>query len=64
MGTVNSVLMIVGLLFLIESCLVFFFPKKTMSVVKALLKDSTKAKKAGFIELLVAIALILIAINI
>lgn len=64
MGVASSVLIIIAALLFIESLLVLLFPKKTVSIVKSMLKDPKKARRAGFIELAVVVILVLIAINI
>ncbi len=62
MSLFSSILIVIGLLALIESLAVFIFPKLSTSVAK-LMKDKSKARKAATIEIIVAIILILIGIN-
>ena len=60
----NIVLMTLGILALIESLLVLFFPKLALKTGKVLVKNLKNVKKAGVIGLIVAIILILIGMNI
>ena len=59
----NIILMVLGLIALVESLVVLFFPKWTINIGKMIIKDKSKLRKAGIVELIVAIILILIAIN-
>jgi len=63
MSLFTSILIIIGFLGLLESLLIFMFPKLSTGIVK-LMKDKSKVKKAATIELIVAIILILVGINI
>lgn len=58
----GSVLLILGILALIESLTILIFPKWSISLVKKWSKPKF-LKKAGWIELVIAIILILIGIN-
>lgn len=59
----NIVFMIIGLIALIESMIVLLFPHWSVNVMKKWLKEKS-LKKAGLIELIIALILILIGINI
>ena len=59
----GSVLLILGILALIEGLMILIFPKWTISLVKKWSKPKF-LKKAGWIEVSVAIILILIGMNI
>ena len=63
MGVWGSVLLILGILALIEGLMILIFPKWTISLVKKWSKPKF-LKKAGWIEVVVAIILILIGMNI
>lgn len=60
----NIVLMTLGIAALIESLIVLFFPKWSIRTGKRVLKNMKNVKKASVIELIVAIILILIGMNI
>jgi uncharacterized protein YjeT (DUF2065 family) len=64
MGILNIVLMTLGLIGLAEGMVVVLFPKWTVNIGRLIIKDKAKLRKAGIIELIAAIAIILIAINI
>ena len=59
----GTVLLILGILALIESLTVLIFPKWSISLVKKWSKPKF-LKKAGWVELVVAIILIIIGMNI
>ncbi len=63
MSLFSSVIIVIGFLGLLESILIFMFPKISTGIVK-LMKDRSKVKKAATIELITAIILVLIGINI
>jgi len=63
MAAWGSVLLILGILALIEGLIVLIFPKWTISISKKWLKPKF-LKKAGWIEVVIAIILILIGMNI
>lgn len=56
--------MTLGIAALIESLIVLFFPKWSIRTGKRVLKNMKNVKKASVIELIVAIILILIGMNI
>jgi len=56
--------MTLGIAALIESLIVLFFPKWCIRTGKRVLKNMKNVKKASVIELIVAIILILIGMNI
>lgn len=58
------ILLTIGLLGLIEGLLIISSPKMLQKMAKKFLKDIKKVKKAGIVEIIVSIVLILIAINI
>ena len=60
----NIVLLTLGIAALIESVVALIFPNWTIKIGKALLKNMKSVKKVGVIELIVAIILILIGMNI
>ena len=59
----GNVLLILGILALIEGLIVLLFPRWTISISKKWLKPKF-IKKAGWIEVAIAIILILIGMNI
>jgi len=63
MAAWGTVLLILGILALIESLIVLIFPKWSISLVKKWSKPKF-LKKAGWIELVAAIILILIGMSI
>jgi len=63
MAVWGSVLLILGILALIEGLMVLIFPKWTISLVKKWTKPKF-LKKAGWTEVIIAIILILIGMNI
>jgi len=60
----NIVFLSIGILLLLESIIVLFFPKWTIKTKRMLVKNAKNVKKAGTLELIVAIILILIGMNI
>ncbi len=62
MSVLNAIFFTLGTIALLESAIVFIFPKATTGLVK-IINNKNKIKKAAAIELIVAIILILIAIN-
>lgn len=60
----NIVLLTIGIFLLIESIIVLLFPNWTMKTRRVLVKNVKKVKKAGIVELIIAIILILIGMNI
>jgi len=64
MGVVGIVILILGILILIEGLIVVIFPNWAKKVGRNMLKSKKKLKKAGIIEIIVAIILILIGINV
>lgn len=60
----NIILMTLGIVALAESLLVLFFPKSMMKMGRSWMKNMKAVRKAGFIELIVAIILILIGMNV
>jgi len=56
--------MTLGILLLIESLIVLFFPNWATKTKRVLAKNVKTVKKAGIVELIVAIILILIGMNI
>ena len=63
MAVWGSVLLILGILALIEGLMILIFPKWTINLTRKWLKPKF-LKKAGWIEVLIAIVLILIGMNI
>jgi len=63
MSLFSSVIIVIGFLGLLESLAIFVFPKISTGIVR-IMKDKSKVKKAATIELIVAIILILVGINI
>jgi len=63
MAVWGNVLLILGILALIEGLTVLLFPKWTIGIVKKWSRPKF-LKKAGWIEVIVAIVLILIGMNI
>ena len=60
----NIVLITLGIVALVESLLVLFFPKAMIKIGRSWMKNIKAVRKAGVIELIVAIILILIGMNI
>jgi hypothetical protein len=59
----NIILTVIGLLMLIESVIALFFPKWIIKIGKSLLKNAKTVKKIAWIELIVAIFLIILGMN-
>ena len=64
MGVWNNILLILGILVLIEGIIVTLFPDWSMKFVKSISKSAKKLRQIGFIEIIVALILILIGMNI
>lgn len=64
MGVLSSVLLILGIITLIGSLIILIFPKISMGFMRKISKNPKAVKKAGLIELIVAVILILIGMNI
>jgi hypothetical protein len=60
----NIVLLTIGILLLIESVIVLLFPNWTTKTRRVLVKNVKNVKKAGIVELIIALILILIGMNI
>jgi len=60
----HIVFLTIGILLLIESIIVLLFPNWTTKIRRVLVKNIKNVKKAGVIELVIAIILILIGMNI
>ncbi|MEX0920046.1 MAG: hypothetical protein WDZ69_00505 [Candidatus Pacearchaeota archaeon] len=58
----NIILLTIGILALLEAAFILFFPKRTVKILRFFLKNAENTKKAGLIELAIAIALILVGI--
>jgi len=64
MGVLGTTLLVIGILALIEGSLVLIFPKWMMKFGKKWFFKNTKTlKKVGWIELVIAVILILIGMN-
>lgn len=59
----NIVFMVLGLVALLESLIILLFPDKSINIMKKWLKEKS-LKRAGLIELIIALILILIGMNI
>ena len=64
MGLQSNLIIILGLLMLIESLIALIFPSWTLNFAKKFVKNTKTIKKVGIIELVVALVLILIGMNI
>jgi uncharacterized protein YjeT (DUF2065 family) len=64
MGVLGQVLLIIGILVLLEGLVVILFPKWAMKLGRSFLKNPKKLRDAGIVEIIVAIILILIGMNI
>lgn len=64
MGVFNTAILIIGLLALIEGIIVVIFPNWSRKVGQKMFKNKKNLRKAGFIEIIVALVLILIGMNI
>jgi uncharacterized protein YjeT (DUF2065 family) len=62
--TYEIVLTTIGLLGFIEACIVLIFPDFSKKTAIKMFKSKESLRKAGFIELVVAVILILIGMNI
>ena len=62
--TFEIILTTIGLLAFIESIIVLLFPNFTKKVHQSMYKNSKTLRKAGLLELLIAIIFILIGMNI
>jgi len=60
----NIVLLTIGIFLLIESLIALFFPNWIMKTRRVLVKNMKNVKRAGIVELIVAIILIFIGMNI
>ncbi|MBA7694660.1 hypothetical protein ES703_103273 [subsurface metagenome] len=60
----HIVFLTIGILLLIESIIVLLFPNWTTKTRRVLVKNIKNVKKAGIVELIIAIILILIGMNI
>lgn len=61
--TINTVFITIGILFLIEGIIIALFPKQIQKAGKSLLKNIHLLKKTGIVEIIIALALIIIGIN-
>ena len=64
MGVFASVLFVLGILILIEGLIIIAFPNWSMKSGRRMFKNKQNIKKFGIIEIIVAIVLILIGMNI
>jgi len=64
MGVLSSVLLILGILALIEGLIVLLFPDWTRKVGRSMFKNKKNLRQIGIIEIIAAIILILIGMNI
>ncbi len=64
MGALSTVLIIIGILALLESLIVLLFPNWSIRIGRRWIKNKKNVKKAGLVELIVAIILILIGMNV
>jgi len=60
----HIVFLTIGILLLIESIIVLLFPKWIIKTRRVMIKSMKNIKKAGTLELIIAIILILIGMNI
>lgn len=60
-GTVSAILWTIGALALLESLVVMLFPNWSSKKIRKMASNKKKIRKAGFIELVVALILIAIA---
>tara|TARA_Y100000310_G_scaffold7303_1_gene8004 strand:+ start:360 stop:551 length:192 start_codon:yes stop_codon:yes gene_type:complete len=59
--TTSTIILVLGILVSIEGLFVIIFPSKTRIFLAKLAKKSTNLKSVGLIELIIGIALIVIA---
>ena len=64
MGVLSNVLLIIGILALIEGGIISLFPDWSMKLMKSMVKSAKKLRRVGIIEIIVALVLILIGMNI
>ena len=64
MGIVTIVLWVIGILALIQGVIAAFYPRQTKKFWQNLYRSIKKVRNVGIIEIIIAIVLILIAINI
>lgn len=62
--TLNIVLMILGLVLLADSLIVLFFPNWAIRTMRKWIKSVKTLRRVGFWELLIALILFLIGMNI
>lgn len=60
----HIIFLTIGILLLIESIIVLLFPNWITKTRRVLVKNVKNVKKAGIVELIIAIILILIGMNI
>lgn len=64
MTTTSIVLLVLGILTLIESSILLFFPKEVKSITKIMLKTTKNIRKVGIVELIIAVILLVISLYI
>jgi uncharacterized protein YjeT (DUF2065 family) len=64
MGVLSNVLLIIGILALIEGGIISLFPDWSMKLMKSMVKSAKKLRQIGIIEIIIALVLILIGMNI
>lgn len=64
MSLLSTIILIIGFLGLIEGIFISISPKLSIHILRVFMKNKSNIKRAGTIELIVAIILIIIGINI
>lgn len=64
MVSANVIFMILGLVALLDSLVVLLFPNWAMKTMKSWMKSNKSLRRVGTIELIIALIIILIGMNI
>ena len=64
MISTNAVVMIIGIVFLLDSLIVLIFPKWCLKATRRWLKTQKSLKRVAIIELLISLIILLIGMNI
>ncbi len=64
MISTNAVIMIIGIVFLLDSLIVIIFPKWCLKATRRWFKTQKSLKKIAVIELLASLVILLIGMNI
>ena len=64
MGLLSAVLLVIGILAAVDGLAASFFPRLLMKLGRIRIKSEKSIRKAGIMEIIVAIIIIVIAINV